>query len=347
MPLYHPIVPARYAAPLLTCLAQTDNAMVRSVLAEIGMLPSDLLRQDATMTVAEFDRLFTALHEHTGRTDLGFDFGLGITVESHGALGDAMAHCQNLGELLALAARFTRLMTPIILLRHRRDDDFHELLWQPAAGMSTFTLHAFFELHVTSTYRLLETLLGDRLTPYDVWLPMPRPAHIARYTALDKLTVHFGTQSLPEVKTHFSNMLANTPLRLSDAPCNTSLDELARLQRPFSRGGTWRDWVALMLRESEGHQPSQVELAALMSIGAHTLARRLREEQCSFRELANRIRHERACELLRDQRQGIEQIGYRLGYEQVSNFSHAFRRQQGESPRAYRHRILEDLKRKS
>lgn len=340
MPLYEPLVPARYAEPLLTCLAKSNSALVQAALNDIGLIPADLTCYDSAMTIEAFDRLFHILHEQTGRTDLGFEFGLGITLATHGPLGDAMAHCETIGEMLALASRFTRLMSPSIALKYRRETEFHELLWQPAAGMSSFTLHAFFELHVTSTYQLLKGLLGDRLTPYEVWMPIPRPPHIARYAELEKLTVHFGVPLLPEVRTCLPIELAYSQIINTDQRSSPTLDDLNRLQNPLLRGGKWRDWVTLILRESEACQPTQAELAELMSMSSHTLARRLSQEGSRFRDIANNVRHQKACKLLADPRQSIEQISYRLGYRQLSNFSHAFKRRQSESPQQYRHRLF-------
>ena len=59
-------------------------------------------------------------------------------------------------------------------------------------------------------------------------------------------------------------------------------------------------------------------------------------EGCSLRELGNQIRHQRACAMLGELRQSISTIAYRLGYSDVANFSHAFRRAAGLSPRTYR-----------
>jgi hypothetical protein len=47
-------------------------------------------------------------------------------------------------------------------------------------------------------------------------------------------------------------------------------------------------------------------------------------------------RYQRACTLLRDSAQPIEQIGARLGYGSPAAFSTAFRNCSGTSPRTYR-----------
>jgi AraC-like DNA-binding protein len=92
----------------------------------------------------------------------------------------------------------------------------------------------------------------------------------------------------------------------------------------------------LVLREAEGCQPTREELAELLNVSRATLVRRLAAEGNTLRELGNRIRHQRACTLLRNSGQAISQIAYRLGYGDVANFSHAFRALCGISPSDYR-----------
>jgi AraC-like DNA-binding protein len=333
------IVPSRYTAPLLNYLAECEGHSLGSVLMAHGFEADRLHSSDAALTIEEFDRLMQILQAHTGRTDLGFEFGLHLTMATHGPLGQTMSNCENIGELLNLACRFSKLITPGLSLKYIRGRNHHEFLWRPAAGMSKSTLQNFYELHVTSLYVLLDSLLGDRLIPYEVWIPMERPLHVSRYKSLCKLRPHFEISPFPEVKTIIPIALANCPLNNSKSATAPNIDDLYKIQERLEKGICWTDWVTLMLRECENCQPSQEELAELMNISAHTLARRLKGEGVSFRDLANQIRHQRACELIHQRRLSLEQIAQRLGYEQLSNFSHAFSKMEGISPSIYRKNV--------
>ncbi|MBN3786360.1 AraC family transcriptional regulator [Burkholderia sp. Ac-20353] len=333
MPLYQAFIPTRYSQPLIQLLARSEEKFVEQIQSDTGLNLEQLCSPDSILTIDEFDTLFLALHRLTGRTDLGFELGESITLASHGLLGHAAAHCRTIGEVLSLGVRFARLMSPSFTLVYRTGKNHGELIWRPAAGMSTFTLHAFYEIHVVSLYRLLEALMGSRLPVFDGWLPIPKPPHARRFSRLPKLRVHFSAGDLPEVRTTIPDAVSLFPLRLEDTNTLPSLDELQNMQRSFTQTRQWRTWVELMLRECENCQPTQAELADLINVSAHTLARRLREEGCSFRELSGTIRHQRALEMLSQGRYSIEQIAGRLGYEQVSNFSHAFSKIEGISPR--------------
>jgi AraC-like DNA-binding protein len=74
----------------------------------------------------------------------------------------------------------------------------------------------------------------------------------------------------------------------------------------------------------------------MVGVTVRTLQRWLRMEGTIFSELLARIRHERSCELLGDPDISIADVARHLGYSEVSNFTHAFRRWTGRSPTQYR-----------
>lgn len=338
MPLYDPVVPMRYTAPLLGLLGARGPAARRAVLARAELDEALLAQPESLLSFRQFDALLTGLRELTGRSDLGFELGRAITRDMHGALGLAMQRCASMDEVLRLAARYSRLMSPSFVLQYRRQPRHGELVWRPAAGMSTAMLHVFYEIHVVSLYRLFKDALGERLRGYTTWMPMPRPPHAARYRELSRLGVHFGRLRLPQVRTVIDATLLDLPLKPARRPGAPDIGaaELSRLQGRLGRADRWSDWLRLMLRESEGSQPTQAEMAALLNLSAHTLARYLAREGASYRQLAVEIRHERACTLLRESSIGIGSLAQRLGYRDATNFSHAFRRLEGLSPTAYR-----------
>lgn len=335
MPLYNALVPTRYSAPLISYLQESDSTLLTQLEAMTGLDSALLCAPDGVMTIEEFDLLMQVLKQITGRTDLSFELGLRITLASHGALGKAMSSCRTVGEVISLGTRFTRLMSPCIALRYRPVARGFELICQPAAGMSTLALHAFFEIHIVSLHRLLHSLLDNRLIAFETWIPMQRPAHVSRYGSLARMTAHFGVGDLPEVRTFIPADLAAAPLAVDATATRSEISELQQLQKSFTPARHWRSWVELILRECENCQPSQTELAEMLNVSAHTLARHLRHEGCSFRQLSSEIRHERALTMLRQGNYPIEKIASRLGYEHVSNFSHAFHKIAGLAPSRY------------
>jgi len=338
MALYESVVPARYTTPLIHLLHEQDATASDAVLAAAGLDSQQLRDPDFLLGFAQFDALFAGLARLTGRDDLGFDLGLALDRASHGALGLALSRCTSVGDMLLLIARHSRLMTPSFVLEFRRGADAGELLWRPASGMSAAMLHAFYDIHVVSLYRVLADLLGDRLMHYEAELPMARPRHAGRYRALPRIRVSFAPQPLPEVRTRFPAALLDLPLAVStdEAAAAPDAAALVELSHRFGPSDGWSDWLRLMLREADGVQPTQAELARLLNVSAHTLARYLAKEGNSFRQIAVSVRHQRACGLLRSSTLSLAAISERLGYGDSSNFIHAFRRVEGIAPASYR-----------
>ncbi|MGX8847036.1 helix-turn-helix transcriptional regulator, partial [Pseudomonas aeruginosa] len=87
-----------------------------------------------------------------------------------------------------------------------------------------------------------------------------------------------------------------------------------------------------------GHLPDMQTLAMELHLTVRTLRRRLDDEGSSYRLLLDEVRQALAEELLATGAIRLEEIAERLGYGEVSNFIHAFRRWKGMTPRQYRQR---------
>jgi AraC-like DNA-binding protein len=339
MPLYEPLIPARYAAPLLDFLNAQDLESPASVLAAAKLQQRDIVGTEAILTMTQFDALHCAIRQHLGRDDLGFELGNRISMDDHRALSLALRQCGTLNEMLHMVVRYSRLLTPCFFFNYTRHSDQGELTIRPAAGMSQATLRAFEELFAVSFHRDFTALLGtrDRL---NIFMSMPAPAHLSRYRRLRPTRFHFAALPLPEVRCVFPGNCLDVPLLRrtpgSDHSMPPDAAELQTAQSNISQNHQWGAWVRLLLSEAEGCQPSRKQLAELANVSETALTRNLAREGQNLRAIGHAIRVERACQMLRESGQSIGQIAYRLGYNDVANFSNTFRAAVGASPREYR-----------
>jgi AraC-like DNA-binding protein len=77
-------------------------------------------------------------------------------------------------------------------------------------------------------------------------------------------------------------------------------------------------------------------IAQLFSMHRRTMSRHLRMEGLAFRQVANEVRFEIACELLENTDMALSQVAAALKYSELSAFSRAFRRWSGQSPSVWR-----------
>ncbi len=82
--------------------------------------------------------------------------------------------------------------------------------------------------------------------------------------------------------------------------------------------------------------PSLEQMAERFSMSSRTLKRRLQGEQACYSDLVESELRQRAERLLREERLPVAEVAHQLGYHDVSNFSRAFRRWTGRTPREYR-----------
>lgn len=361
VPLYDPILPVRYATPLLEFVREQEPGLVARILGDAGVSagrdagwdagPAPGLAglveggADAVLTMPQFDRLMAAAGAALGRSDLGFELGLRLGVHSHASLSVALASCPTLHEMLQLLSRFWNIVTTCFSVEYRRGPSEAEWCYRPMAGMSAGTLRAMQELLAVALHGDIARLFGSGLE-VDIHLSMDAPAHVARYRSLHGTRFHFGARPLPEVRCVLPAGVLDLPLagrvagqaagRSSRRPGAVALREKDLATGKARRCG---EWVELILREAEGVQPSRETLAGLLGVRPRTLTRMLAAEGIDLRALGRRVRHERACAMLAGGRMPVTQVAHRLGYSDAANFTNAFRRDGGSTPSGYRARM--------
>jgi AraC-like DNA-binding protein len=77
-------------------------------------------------------------------------------------------------------------------------------------------------------------------------------------------------------------------------------------------------------------------LADLLYVSERSLQRRLTDSGTSFRQLQEETRFDLAKKFLHTTDSSVTEIGFELGYTMPANFSRAFQRWAGVSPRQYR-----------
>jgi AraC-like DNA-binding protein len=321
-------VPARYFALLLDAL-QRDGVGSARLLDRAGIEPARLARRGATLLPAEVEALVATARELTGRSDLGFELGRLIKMNSHDILGYGMLSCRDLDEFARLAARHYHLMTETFTLRYRRSGPRGEAVYTPSYNMSADMLRFYCEM------------LGDVRAAYDFYLSIPEPPHLARFLALAPVRFHFDERALPGVRVVMGADILDRPLPMADPRVVEDVDRhCSALGRPPPIGEAgWTDYLTMMLREARGEFVTLDDLARRLNVSARTIDRHLKKENVRFRELSQRVRVERACELLAAPGATVAQVALSLGFSDARNFSRAFRRVTGASPSDHQRRL--------
>jgi AraC-like DNA-binding protein len=99
--------------------------------------------------------------------------------------------------------------------------------------------------------------------------------------------------------------------------------------------------IELLFTQAKSGLPSLAELSETLGIPERTMRRKLTEEGYKFQDLLNEARFDQAKTLLNSDL-NLNEIAEKLGYSEAGNFSHAFKRWSGVSPKAYRAGLLKE-----
>lgn len=94
--------------------------------------------------------------------------------------------------------------------------------------------------------------------------------------------------------------------------------------------------IRQILVSCAGDYPDLEMIAGAFGMSSRSLRRHLAECDTSYQKLLNETRRELAMVSLRNGQMSIEQIAENLGFSDVTNFRHAFKKWVGTSPAAYR-----------
>ncbi len=329
-------LPARYYARAAEVLLRL-GIDVPAVLRAADIHPERVSHPDATVKLEQVEALVAEILKRSTRSDLGMEVGRALKLSSHSLVGYGMLSSPHADHALRLASRFFPLIMPAFRMRYRANGRRAEIRFQPAMSMS----HACFTFHLealaAATHFELRELLAGRMPDCDLYFSVPEPPHAARYAELIGARCHFGWEGSPGVRLIFAADFSDHALPLHD-PTSLKMAEMRcsdMLRRSFVNERV-SDWVSMMLREAGTDVPTLDELARILNLSARTLDRQLNREGARYRNLLTRIRHDKACALLEAGELSITRIAYELGYTDAANFTRAFRREAGVSPRDYR-----------
>lgn len=268
---------------------------------------------------------------------LGLQVGQAYRFSTFGLWGYGLVCSATVGEAMARALRFIPLSYAFSVVEQRIEDGLCLLQMRPpdlAPGLSRFLV----ERDLAAAASLVLEVGGPGLQLQRVELQGGRGrAHrpCPGITQLGGAPVRWDGEGYC---LGFDARWLPHPLPSANPISAAMCDELCAklVERWRVREGTKALVQQVMAATPGDSRPSVAALAVLTSTSERTLRRRLQAEGTSYREVRAAALAEQARELLRDPALPITRIAERLGYADLSSFSQAFKRWQGQSPAAYR-----------
>lgn len=290
----------------------------------------------ARFPVRDMTRLWQLAIAATGDPAFGLEVPRHVQPATMHVLGLSLRASPTLGDALLRMARYSRLVTDgaDIQLEHEEHEQGERINVVYRAPQHDVPMaDAAYEAFMATAAQLARTMAGDDAVPLVCEFRHRAPADTTPYRRSYGCPVRFAQ---PHNRLVFAHHLLQRPLPGANAQRARRLDAdaaayLARFDAtPVSQ--KVREWL---VRQLPAGEPKREAVAAVLNLTPRTLLRRLANENAHYKILLNDTRRELAFAYLRQNRSGAE-ITYLLGFTDPANFSRAFRRWTGRTPRQWR-----------
>lgn len=326
-------MPAHVFAQILESDILGPEAVARfqAVIAREGVDIQASLTPGAQLPIRWFREVYPDLDAEQAAC-IGYQAGEQARLTSYSLLSLPLVSAGSVSEVMRLLA-FLPLISNAVSARFLERDDAVLVMLSVASGDAVLDRIPVFYI-AAALVHLLRLLSSD---PVDLSVhlayPAPRilvdhPEHVAGRLRFDAPmhVIRVPRETLASV-CRFSD-----PIAYQNAMASLQAMLEARAQ-PVDVAGR----VRRLLEEGPGLQRID-QVAATLNLSVSTLKRRLAECDTSFTTLLASTLRDRARLMLLDGTMTLDSIAAALGYSDLANFSHAFKRWTGSAPGEFRRR---------
>jgi AraC-like DNA-binding protein len=340
------LVPGVYLRGLANLVRQLGHNE-RSLYEGMAFTPADLKSNDSRLFVTDAIVMTERALAMAGREGLSFLLARELRVSIHGTLGFAVLTSPTLAAALDSVRRYLQLRVPFLTLNLTDTGD--QVLVRLVSDVDLPGHYHFLAETVSATLMMLTEQLIDRedaakkgfelhdgkLPGVKVQLSAPEPDYYRSFAPDLPVRFEYGQ---PQEAMVFPKGLLETRMRLADAEASQMAREQCEfeLQKALKDQGDIAFAVRNVLHMTPGPLPSLEAMAERFCVSSRTLKRRLAEKDTTYREILESVLKDRAIQLLRYTSQSVSEIGFELGYADLSNFSRAFRKWTGKSAGEFR-----------
>ena len=314
-------------------IARLKNAGVPVVplLRRVGLTPEVIADPGERLIVRSqitlLDEAAIALQDDC----LGFTLARDFDPREIGLLYYVMASSQTLGDALKRVARYSQITNEALVVRYREGNGL--IISLSYSGVPRHSERHQIEFCMFAVLRICRVLTGQNLVPQHFWISHHRSgttnSEMARFvgTAVefgataDEFALNANARELPLI--HADPYLNNLLLKYCEAALTDRRSNVSQL----------RTRVENAISSLLPHGRVVVDdVARSLGMSDRTLARKLSDEGLSFTEVLQQLRRDLAVQYLDDPKLHVSKIAWLLGFNEVSAFTHAFKRWTGKTP---------------
>jgi AraC-like DNA-binding protein len=281
----------------------------------------------------EVSRLFAAAVEATGDPCFGLTVAEAFHPGNLHALGYALMASHSLRDFCERLSNFYRVVSQNAMIRvEESEDEFLLVTEVTGANICPETHDAFTALMV----RFMRFIYNPMFNPVRVALARPDPGddYRGRYRDYFRCDISFDNDRV---------VIAINPA-VVDVSLPGASKELAQMHdqtvmqylKQLERSDIVNRVRGIIVEELSSCNLNKQRVADKMHMSARSLQMKLAAKDTSFQEILDSTRHSLALGYMEQSAISITEAAYLLGFSEVSNFTRAFKRWTGKSPRDFR-----------
>jgi AraC-like DNA-binding protein len=303
-----------------------------TLLASAGIDQAALQDRDTRLPYAQYVALMHAAKEATGDSALALHFGEAVDVSDISIVGLIGQASETMLDAFEQLNRYVSLIVDVALTGENRF-----VMARDATGLWFTDMradpNAFPELTESAFSHIIT---GPRRSNFPEWIKEvrvthPRPPHADEYERIFRTPVVFSSdRNAMRMEESIVTFKVGRLPRYVFGVLTEHADALLRdLEASVTTRGRVESLLMPVLHKGEA---SMDAIAEKLGISRQTLYRSLKEENVTFEQVLDDLRHKLALEYLRASKATVNETAYLVGFSDPAAFSRAFKRWTGKSP---------------
>lgn len=318
-------------------LMRAEGFDAEACLKGTGLGAEALADERRAITLPQEIVFYRNLLRLTGDPCLGLRIGRTYLLQYYGLFGYALLSAATVSQALAIATEFGGQLTfTWFRMGYSLTEDKVRFEFRDDIALDSDVRAMYFDRDCAAFHASATQMLRRPLELTRVFLPHDGHGCRQAYEAHFACPVTFNH---PCGIVEFARSVLKQPLPFGDEEAAKRLAQqcallLSKLQR---RGGLVEKVRALLIGQP-GRFPDIEWVADKLQVSVRTLRRRLQEENSSYQAILDEVRFGLAREYLVETALPLHEISALLGFSEPGNFTHAFKRWSGLTPKDFRRR---------
>jgi AraC-like DNA-binding protein len=313
-----------------------EGTSAEDALARVGLSREAVLSPATRISLNQVIECYRNAVKLSGDPHFPYHTGLRFHLSAYGMYGFAILSSMNYRQTMQFAEKYHQLATPLAEIRFMEQSGYG--VWtitpMPHSRIDSPLYKFVVEMQLGICVSLHRDFMGPLFAAREFHLTYRPPDDAAKYPDIFGCPVLFGES---ENRLVFdATWLDGTPNLGNDITYATVVELCDRLMDELQLSAGVAGKVRRVLLTNLMRPRSFGDIASDLNMSERTLRRKLREENTSFRNLADQLRMEMAIKNLRDTDLTVKAISDSLGFSDAANFRQAFRRWTKAAPHAFR-----------